>query len=88
MLVLAMQFSRDQGGQLEAGRLVVNARMPPDRGRGGGAPRVRGLLLKTEDSRPNREPSSGGNTLRLTTLSEADWASLQLGSRPHVVWVH
>jgi hypothetical protein len=41
---------KERGGQLEAGRLVVNARMPPDRSRGGSALQIaRDCSLKTEE---------------------------------------
>jgi hypothetical protein len=84
MLVLAMQFSRSK---------VSDTRMPARAELVPAAPRqqietVEGSFPQSrrEDSRPNREPHREANLhLRPIALSDTDRASLQLGSRLHVV---
>jgi hypothetical protein len=66
---------KERGGQLEAGRLVVDARMPPRPEAMAAAPcRSRDRSLKTEERTVARIRSlrQEGFHLQLTTLSEAD----------------
>jgi hypothetical protein len=66
---------KERGGQLEAGRLVVNARMPPGREAMAASPcRLRGIAPSKQKRGQSSESGAIDRRkhLRLMTLSEAD----------------